>query len=815
MVHYVAVAINCSFWWPSMRLDSPARGVFDIVQRTLESSRRKHMPSSLRIGGLQKRVEIITDNRGVAHIYAETRDDLFFAQGFVTARDRLFQIDYNRHGAGGRLAEMLGMRKIPWRDNTIHVKERTTFDVDVMLRAFGLARAAKESLPLHSPAAQQILEAYAAGVNAFLATGKRSIEHQLMGLPVAPWSPTDSLLMLRAVAFELNFAWRAILYGALLQAAGLPGDVASRLCPHVTPGRSSIIDEVSWARIARDLVFTRSAADTALGFGNAPGVGSNCVAVAASHSASGDALLANDTHLTLTAPLPWHEIHMVGGGFDLQGFAVAGVPGIGIGRTPAHTWGITAGLVQDLDVFAEKLHPRDANRYLTPDGWQTLHRRREVFSVRGEGRREHIIRETRHGPLLQTIATRPARGMEFAVAWSGHRPSCDLDGLLGMWTATSREEFFDATRHLVCPPYAISYAGACGDIGFVLAGAIPRRRHGTPVRPLPGWTGEWDWQGFVPREHLPRELDPERGYIVTANNRPAPGSYPYELGGLFEAPHRFNRLRARLEELGDHVTREDLAALQLDTFSAWGRDMRDSLLGVVGGTDGLFDAPRPFEREAAEIWRQWDGDTNADSSGAAIGITMALKTGREVVRRLAGDDAAFAFAELGAFVGEPALCLERLAPRLAALGVDVVEVVRFSFRQTLSTCREAMGDEPSTWKWGVLHPMVLRHRLSSTFLGNLFDIGPQPVGGAPDTVNRGDVWPHHLGVRVGPAMRFVASARNRDAAGTILPAGQSGDRLSQHYDDQLRDFLAGRLKPAPVNRELIDAQRTEKLVPLS
>jgi penicillin amidase len=236
-------------------------------------------------------------------------------------------------------------------------------------------------------------------------------------------------------------------------------------------------------------------------------------------------------------------------------------------------------------------------------------------------------------------------------------------------------------------------------------------------------------------------------------------------------------------------------------------------LDVVGGPAGLGVPEQTREREALDLWLAWDGYADRRSAGAAIGLVTARNIGRELVARLAGDEAAMAWAELAAFTGGTVLELGRMAARLRELGVDPAEVVRTAFARTLLICREAMGEEPAAWNWGALHPLVCRHRLDATMLGPFFAIGPEPADGGPDTVNRGDMGANRLDVKVGPAMRLVLSARDPDAAGCILPGGQSGDRLSPHYDDQLADFLAGRLKPMVSSRARIEVAVREVLLP--
>ncbi len=798
-----------------MRLSGSVRKAFDVARQATRVVAGRRRPSLVELSGLEGRVEVLTDTFGVPHLRAASAHDLFFAQGYVTARDRLFQLDFMRMAAQGRLAELVGRRPVPWRTTTVHLRGRTTVDADVFLRAIGLRRMAEACLPLCSPEARDILLAYAEGVNAYIATGKLSLEHRVLRHAPEPWGPVDSLTLLRGIGFELNGAWRASLFGAMLAAAKVPDDLAAILWPHYPKDGAAIVQGEAWGAMARELLLTREAAGAGLGYGNASGVGSNCFAVAGTHTVEGGALLANDTHLTLQAPGAWHEVHLSGGGYELQGFALVGVPGIGIGRTPHHAWGITAGLVQDLDLFVERLSPTDPTRYLAPDGERPLASRQEVLKVRGEPTQTRLMFESHHGPLLDTLATAPAAEDErFAVCWTGHVPGRELDALLGVWRARSWEELDTALLHHVCPTFNITYAGADGRIAYRLAGLIPKRKPGTPLRPLPGWTGEWDWDGHVPRAHNPTIVDPAAGFLVTANTRVAPADYPYELGGLFEPPYRHDRIRERLAALGDHVAFEDLVSLQLDTYAGWAVQVRDALLEAVGGKRTLNPRGHALHQAALEAWLAWDGYARADSAGAAVAYTVAWSTGRELLRRLAGDDSTYAFLELASFVCTPLLDAARAKAALAKAGIDLTEVVRTGFERALEQCKGAMGPDVAAWAWGRLHGLEARHALHGTPLAPVFDLGPEPAPGGPDTVNRGDLdGGHSYRVRVGPAMRMVVNAKERDQAGTILPGGQSGDRLSPHYDDQLRLFLAGRLKPACVSEDRLAVAAREEWWP--
>jgi penicillin amidase len=836
------------------------RTLFGAARAAVTVQRELTRPIRLTLEGLTAPVEVLTDAWGVGHIYADNSYDLFFAQGFVTARDRMFQLDFTRHAARGRLAELVGQKPVPWRDMTVQLRGFDTLDADVLLRSIGVAQSAEASLPLHSSDVRAILDAYTAGVNAFIATGERSLEHKLLNAVIAPWTSVDSILTFKAIGLELSPAWRAALFGAMLLATDLPEDVARCIWPHYPLSGSSIVRDETVLTVAREVLSASTVTRELTGIGNAPGLGSNCFAIAGTHTATGEALLANDTHLIMQAPSRWHEIGLHGGGYDLQGFALAGLPGVGIGRTRHHVWGITAALVQDLDVFVEKIHPTSPHRYLTPDGWQDLEEWNETFHIKGKPSITRTLQRTRHGPLID-VATRPkaSQHMRYALAWAGMDPARDFEGLVRSWMVTSYDGFRAALVDVTSCPFNISYADRDGHIGYIMTGKLPKRRVGAPTRPLEGWTGEWDWQGIVPFAQHPYAYDPPCGFIVTANQRVASASYPYELGGVFEPSERADRITQRLAALGRAVTFDDLLALQLDTYSLMGRATRDAYIDIAGGVEMLAaqvsqrtgqtsgkaakreptaqaEPPRqtgqtsgkaakreptaqaeraPNGREAALAWAQWDCEARRDSVGATIAYLTVFEIARAVVSALAGDDAVLGLMDQPSFTHLPLMRFPKMRARLAQLGVDLATVTREAFASTVARCTAELGPDIAQWQWGRLHQLTLKHPFHHTpGLRELFSIGPEPSEGCSDTVNRGDITStFSFEHRAGAAMRMVASACDVGRAATILPGGQSGDRLSKHYDDQFADFLSGRFKPAPFDEPHGVPSRRESLWP--
>jgi penicillin G amidase len=796
-----------------MRIQGPLRSVLSLCGELMPKAKQR-MPSQESLRALHGEVEVLRDADGLSHIYAQHRSDLFFAQGYVTARDRLFQMEYNRHAAQGRLCELVGRKPLPWRKLTAHLKEKTTLDVDLLMRSFGLRRSAEASMEIMSEDAHAVLDAYAQGVSAYLAHSPRPLELRVLGHHCGPWEKVDSVVMVKAMAFELNYAWRAILLGGMLTDADLPQELTDILWPHFPHDGAPIVDSGLYKETLVSLSALVRESEGLLGIAQRPGAGSNCFAVAGSHTDCGESLLANDTHLALQAPSPWHEIHLCGDGLELQGFTLAGLPGIGIGRNAHCAWGITAGLVQDLDLFIEKLDPDNPTRVQTPQGWAEMQVHEETILIKNEAAYPHKVYVSPHGPLLEGPSGLPEKHHRLAIAWTGHAPSSEMDTLWEAWNAQSFEQFYRAFRHHGCPTFNVTYAGPRGRIAYFLAGRIPKRKLGAPLRPLEGWTGEWDWQGVVDFEENPAIIDPKEGFIVTANNRVGPWDYPYELGQLFEPPDRFERLHKRLRELGDTISFADAAKLQCDDHASWGVAIRDALCEAVDIEACMGPSLSPLETRALESWKSWQGETSTDSVGACLGYGVPHRLGFLVVKSLVDEDSAIAFVEMGSFIGTPLIDLAKNKHLLSDVGLCLDDLLKQAIEDSIGSCIEAMGSDVTKWRWGDIHPIVLRHRFHETALGGLFSIGPEPAAGGPDTVNRGDMNTanNHI-LKIGPAMRFVAYADSKLQAGSIVPGGQSGHRFSKHYDDQLKRFLQGELKSLEFKRDNIKVTTKEKWLP--
>ncbi|MGH3471992.1 MAG: penicillin acylase family protein, partial [Nocardioidaceae bacterium] len=555
------------------------------------------------VAGLHDPVTVIRDANGIPQLYAENSDDLFFAQGYVQAQDRFFQMDFDRHLTAGRLSEMFGQRALK---------------TDEFVRVLGWRRVAADELPLLSPATRQYLESFSEGVNAYLANhsgSKLSLEYAVLGLSgldytPAPWTPVDSLAWLKAMAWNLGSNMQDEIERTLDSVHLTDGQIDELFPPYpykehqpivtqgavvdgvyeqnATSGGSRLPSRPPFLDRAVPALRAAEAASTPLSrlLGNGNGIGSNAWAVSGAHTASGAPIIANDPHLDVSMPGAWYEMGLhcqpVGPNcpYDVSGFTFPGLPGVVIGHNQSIAWGFT-NLYPDVeDLFLEKVLPGD--RYLYDGHALPLATRRETFRVRGERAPVTItVRSTRDGPLISDVSAdlstvgadapvppgSPARDNGYAVAlkWTALTPGRTADALFGLDRAKNWDEFRAAAQLLDAPSQNLVYADVHGNIGYQAPGRIPIRRTGDGNWPVPGWDPAYEWdKSSVPFAALPTVLNPKSGYVVTANQAIVKPSYPYYIGDSFDYGFRSQRILDLLKRT-PKLTVSDMASIQLDT----------------------------------------------------------------------------------------------------------------------------------------------------------------------------------------------------------------------------------------------------------
>ena len=728
------------------------------------------LEGELAVSGLEAPVEILRDRYGVAYVSAGSLDDLWFAQGLVTAGERLFQLDLALKQANGRLSELFGER---------------TIDDDRFVRTVGINRAGAAIASTWDEVSRGMYERFRAGVRAWIdAMPAPPVEYVL--LDAAPDIPDDDASWASCWAmfsWGLSGNWDLELLRVHLRAE-LGEEVAGRLVPPLVGAPTA----PAAGRLAADLL------------GSLPrsprGQGSNEWAIAGSRTASGKPLIANDPHLLVQQPGAWLELHLRAPGYEARGVTAPFSPGIILGTTAHHAWGATnvSGDVQDL--YLERLDD-DATAARYGDGWEPLSVFREEIHVRGtEAPIVHEVRASRHGPLLDSYLTGHLRPEHhpvdetYALRWVGAQHSIRPSVLVDVANVSSFEAFREAARALECPGQNLVYADVDGTIGYQCTGLHPIRRAGDGTVPVPGWTDEYEWDGFVPFEELPWAVDPERGFLVTANDRVQPEDAAHPLGQDFHAPDRAARITALLDERRDHSV-ETCRTIQVDTTSLAAKRLVPAI--------AIGDGP------GAELLRTWDGDVAADSAGAALWEVVVDELGR---RAVGGKEPLVA-----EYLTERDLFRCRALPRLLEDGALSEEGISAALAAAWDRCVEAMGHDPAAWRWGEIHRARFTHPLGRLpGLEPLFVAAELPLGGDEQTVhNAGFEGDGPFDVAVAPSWRAVYDLGDLDASRGVLPTGQSGNPASAHWNDQTELWAAGDLRPLPFSRPAVEAAATARL----
>nr|HRJ42414.1 penicillin acylase family protein [Caldilineaceae bacterium] len=552
-------------------------GVFLYVYWWLIQRALPDLSGTLPLTGLTGPVEILRDERGIPHIYAQNQADLFRAQGFVHAQDRLWQMEQNRRIASGRLSELFGVAAL---------------DVDRFSRIVGFWRAAQAELATLEPEMVALLEQYVGGINAYIASrpGRLAPEFNLLRRQPEPWTPLDVLAFSKVMGWSLSVNWESEL--VRLQLANqldplLAADLEPDYPPH-NPAITEALGETSMRLVSTAGLLLRQYEQLRTWLGpSGSNQGSNNWVVGPKASSNGRAILCNDPHLALTMPGVWYENHLhcqenVDGGpqtadrnsqfatrnLHVSGVTFAGAPGVVIGHNERIAWGVTNAFPDVQDLYIERPHPEKPNHFAYGDGWEAARVIEERIVVRRQNH-PHIeqVVITRHGPLIDRLVANTGT-TPLALRWQGHEPGRLLHAIVGINRAQNWEEFDTALADWSVPAQNFVYADVDGNIGYRLAGDIPIRRAGLGLLPAPGWTDEYEWTGIIPHDELPTVFNPPSGLIVTANNKLTGDDYPHFLGVEYFPGWRARRIEEMLKEKR-RLSLRDMEQIQLDTTSLY------------------------------------------------------------------------------------------------------------------------------------------------------------------------------------------------------------------------------------------------------
>ena len=751
---------------------------------------------TIRLAGPTGAIEIIRDRNGIPHIFATSAGDAYFALGFVHAQDRLAQMELMRRTAEGRLSEYAGAVTLPH---------------DRFVRTLGLRRQAEAGLAVLSPELRSVFDAYTAGVNALIDThsGAWPPEFLLIGAPPARWRPVDSLLWGRLMALQLLGNWRDELTRARL-ADRLTPEMRAELWPAHPADMATTLAARSSTRGGLDLEGLARALPAPLG----PSQASNIWVLAGTRTISGFPLLVNDPHLGLNAPDIWYLVRISAPGLTLVGATTPGVPLLILGHNGHIAWGFTTTNADTSDLFIEKPLPGDPARYATPEGPRPFDTRQEMILVRGTAPVTHNVRSTRHGVVISDLGLSTgdgaAAGEVLSLAWAAAaEPDTTSEALFRLNRARNWAEFTDALKLWHAPVQNVAYADIEGHTGFSVAGRVPYRKVAEGWLPHPGWTVEYDWDGFVPPADLPRVLDPASGRIVNANNRVVPNAAPVFISRDWDWPDR----AARIVELLDQRAKHDIANMEsvlADPVSRFARRMMP-----------LFSRVRPVDeasRTALMLLAKWDGAMRRDRPEPLIFTAWMRELTISLLSRRLGDSAGDVLRErpallLAAFEDKSAFCGDPPAPEAG----HCADIIGDALARALETLAARYGADLIRWRWGAAHIATFPHPVFAMLPGlRQWVAFNQPTDGDYFTVNRGatrlaDGAAPFAHVH-GATLRAIYDLGDLDNSRFIIAPGQSGNPLSAHWDDLLDAWASGRHLTIAGDRARLVAEGGRRLV---
>ncbi|MFD1017929.1 penicillin acylase family protein [Thalassobacillus hwangdonensis] len=730
------------------------------------------------IPGLEDPVEVIRDDTGVPHIKAESLHDLFLAQGYVQAQDRMFQMELARRQASGTLSEVVG---------------EATVEQDKYFRTLGLRRAAEKSLSIYSDEAVEVLEAYAEGVNTYIeqteAENRWPPEFLLMGIKPEPWTPVDSLTIGKYMAFDLGGHWERQAFNYYLLNT-FTEEKAYELFPSYPDKAPSIINETEVVDIASS--FKGAVMPD-------PFNGSNNWVVSGNKTKSGKPLLADDPHLGLASPSIWYQMELEAPDYQVSGVIFAGIPGIILGHNDSIAWGVTNVGPDVQQLYLEKRNPENPTQFMYEGEWVDAQVHDEPIAVKDSEPIDYQVTETRHGPIVSEFSVESDSDMLMSLRWTALDSTTELEAVLEINQAENWEEFETGLEKFLAPAQNFVYADIDGNIGYKANGKIPIYENGDDaLLPLRGWEEEDEWKGFIPFDELPQVFNPEKGYIATANNQVAGDSYPYHLSNNWAQPYRYQRIAEMLEQK-DGLTSEDMKNMQLDTLNLQAREFLPFLLEQL-------DQEKLDEkgREVVSQLKAWNFEDKAELAQPLVFHRWLYNLEEEIYGEQIPEEVMEFFHGSGQTTDE---LLRSYQGGQDSIWVEeaggISSVIHESFTQTVEDLNEELGGEPDSWKWGDWHQVQFRHPLSSISYLEPFYNGkePLPVDGSRVTVRAVGYNKETGKVTHGAPWRFVVDADDFSKAEHIVAPGQSGHFRSEWYDNQVDDWVEGNYHTTSVGEQ--------------
>ncbi|MGD2157003.1 MAG: penicillin acylase family protein [Anaerolineales bacterium] len=806
-----------------------------IYRFVLPSRSFPQTSGEIQLTGLDGPVEIYRDSFGIPHIYAASEHDLFFAQGYTHAQDRFWQMDFWRHQGAGRLSELLGGNLL---------------ETDKFLRTLGWERVTQEELAQLDDESRQILNSYAEGVNAYLTDHlgtALSLEYAVLpllnrGYEPKPWTPLNSMTWAKAMAWDLSGNMGTEIDRAMLLKTLSPEQVDFLFPPYaedrplIVPN-PIIISGTSGSPTQHtnltDELFTKLQSlhqhvDTLneLSGGGFEGIGSNSWVVSGDLTDTGMPLLANDPHLGAQMPSIWYEVGLhcapktTECSYEATGFSFAGLPGIVIGHNDKIAWSMTNVGPDVMDLYIEKINPENPNQYEYEGEWRDMEIVQESIQVAGGDPVDLTVRLTHHGPIItevfgleefdQEAGIEVPANYAIALRWTALEPSCVFCAVWRFNKAQSWDEFREATKGFAVPAQNLVYADVEGNIGYQTPGNIPIRTEGHDgMLPVPGWTGEYEWQGYIAWEELPFAFNPPEGYIVTANNAVVGPEYPYTISHQWAPGFRAQRIVDMLESAPGPISIEYIQDMQGDDM-----DLLAEVLVPI-----LMEIPLEDEKlvEARSLFEGWHYQMHMDSAPAALFAVFW----KNLVAMTYGDELPEFYQPGGGsgwreitryLVNEPSN--PWWDDRSTAQSESRDDLFQAALAAAVEELEDSLGGDPSEWAWGDLHTLTFQNAVMSNFplISSLFNRGPFRTAGGTAIVNATG-WNSQQGYQVGglPSMRMIVNFRDLQNSLTMHPTGQSGHAYHDHYIDMADPWRTIQYHPMHWEQDAIESTAEDHL----
>jgi penicillin amidase len=751
-------------------------GIFILVQ---VNQLKPDYCDNFKIKELNKPVKISWDQGGVIHVEGESVADVVLASGYVTAKERLWQMEVMRRAAKGQLSEIFG---------------DTTLNIDKLFLTLSLDSITTRNYLQISADSRDWLNWYSTGINAYLAAvgNDLPIEFILMNFKPSLWSPEDCLLQNRLMAWLLNFNWKAdFLYWQLFSM--ISPEKIREIFPQWNNSLDIIPELHSWRSMQR-LVAVSNQLNQIVG----PGLGvtgSNSWVVSPQKTANKKAWLANDPHLNLQLPSLWIEMHLKAGVFEAMGFSLPGSPGIIIGRNNSLAWGLTNAMIDDSDLFLEKV---DTSKgiYWKDNISYPLGKRECLIKIKDRPDLLYTSYHTENGPLINLFFPEIKATQSVSLKWVGWENSDELNTFIHLSSANSWTAFENCLQTYAVPAQNFVIADREGNIGYRLAGKIPIRSYDNGLLPQPGWDSRNLWKSWIPFNQMPKLFNPPEGFIVTANNRIL-SDYPYYLSELWEPPYRALRLRELLEN-NVLLDFQAMKEFQCDNKNLLAEEIWPIILSELDSVP----LPNEYSEKVRDILQNWNFSMDRENIAASIFETFQHFLMINIFKDEMGNDIYKLWTDLPTFYLRIFLQVFKNEGSAWFDNINTAEletrslIFRYSIIESLHWLEDKCGPDLENWRWGRLHQLKLQHSLGQLALTDiLFNRGPFSAAGSGCTVNVG-IYRHDrlFEMFVGPSLRFLVDWGSPDQYWSILPGGNSGHFLSEYYDNQISTWRNGNLK---------------------